>query len=142
MPHPSFISLSVIFLCLVDALPLNYPPSFAIVEIEQTLNRFSRSVDTHDYPLLNSVFAEDAIANFDDGAGDLQGLLAIKTALQSGFTGTISQHSLSTQLVQVTSLQKASAISYLQGTFFGQGNLTGQIYTTYGQYALPSQTAV
>ena len=30
----------------------------------------------------------------------------------------------------------ASAVTYLQGVFFGQGGLEGQVVTTYGQYVL------
>ena len=134
MVRVSLTLLSVILSSLsVDGLPLSLQTSLAIVEIEQTLNRFSRSVDTHNYSILDTVFTDDAIANFADGT-ELYGLTTIKSALQTGLVGMISQHALSTQQVEVNSaLQQASAVSYLQGTFFGQGNLTGQIYTTYGQ---------
>ncbi|MCJ1355501.1 MAG: hypothetical protein MMC33_005493 [Icmadophila ericetorum] len=134
MVRLSLALLSVILSSLsVDALPLSLQTSLAIVEIEQTLNRFSRSVDTHDYSILDTVFTDDAIANFADGT-ELYNLTTIKSALQAGLVGMISQHALSTQQVEVNSaLQQASTVSYLQGTFFGQGNLTGQIYTTYGQ---------
>ena len=106
-----------------------------IVSIEQTLNLFARSVDTHDYALLDSVFASDAVANFATPAGFVDGLPAIKTELRTALTGTISQHALSTHMIYVAGGQPttASARTYLQGTFFGQGNLTGQIQTTYGQ---------
>lgn len=106
-----------------------------IVSIEQTLNLFSRSVDTHDYALLDSIFTPDAVANFATPAGFIDGLSAIKTELQTALMGTVSQHTLSTHMISVAGGQAttASATTYLQGTFFGQGNLTGQIQTTYGR---------
>lgn len=107
----------------------------SIVSIEQTLNLFARSVDTHDYALLDLIFTPDATANFAPSTGYVDGLPAIKTELQNVLTGTVSQHALSTHMINVTSNQtmKASASTYVQGTFFGKGNLTGQIQTTYGR---------
>lgn len=131
---------------LAAALPAYILPAYAIhtedptiidsiVSIEQTLNIFARSVDTHDYALLDLVFSPDATANFATPAGYVDGLPAIKTELQTALTGTVSQHALSTHMINLASNQSimASASTYLQGTFFGQGNLTGQIQTTYGR---------
>ena len=140
MRTSSLMSFSTIVCsCLITALPLqslfSYKPSTnAIQEVEHTLNAFSHAVDNHDFNLLELVFAPNATANFDDGRGTLRGLTAISKQLQFGLTGTITHHSLSTQLVRLTSPTTASAVSYLQGTFFGQGNLAGQISTTYGRY--------
>ncbi len=107
----------------------------SILSIEQTLNLFARSVDTHDYALLDSVFSPDATANFGTSAGYLVGLPAIKSDLQTALIGTVSQHALSTHMIDVAGNQTgmASASTYLQGTFFGQGNLTGQILHSYGR---------
>lgn len=131
---------------LVAILSTCYFPDFAvyaedltatdsIVAIEQTLNLFARSVDTHDYALLDSVFSPNATANFATSAGYVDGLPAIKAELQTALTGTVSQHTLSTHMINVTgnSNGTASASTYLQGTFFGQGNLTGQILTSHGR---------
>ncbi|KAL9074716.1 MAG: hypothetical protein Q9161_002085 [Pseudevernia consocians] len=105
----------------------------SIVSIEQTLNLFARSVDTHNYALLDSVFSPDATANF--GNGYVDGLPAIKSELQTDLTGKVSQHALSTHMIDVSGNQTrtASASTYLQGTFFGQGNLTGQVLHSYGR---------
>ena len=105
------------------------------VLIEQTLDLFSHSVDNHDFTLLDSVFSLDAVANFATPAGFVDGLPAIKALLQKVLTGTVSQHALSTPIIRVASDQSttASSSTYLQGTFFGQGNLTGQVLRTYGQ---------
>ena len=113
----------------------------SIVAIEQTLNLFSRSVDDHDYALLDSIFSPNATANFATPAGFVDGLPAIKTELQIALAGSVSQHALSTHMINLTGNQAtmASASTYLQGTFFGQGDLTGQIQTTYGRYVFRFQ---
>lgn len=141
-----FLSAALRVLLLATALPKYIIPAYAtdtenptiiasIVSITDTLNLFARSVDTHDYTLLDSVFSPDATANFATSAGFVIGLPAIKTELQTKLTGTVSQHALSTHMIDVVGTQNtmASASTYLQGTFFGQGNLTGQIRTTYGR---------
>ena len=119
--------------CTCIALPVNSNAAAAIVEIEQTLIRFSHAVDTHDYSILDTVFAQNATANFNDANGLIQGRAAIENALNKGLEGTVSWHSLTTQRVDLSTSKTASAISYLQGVFFGQGNLTGEVFTSYGR---------
>lgn len=118
---------------LVRPLPLPDLDTLAIAGIERTLNRFSLAVDTHDYSLLQLVFTNDAIGIFGAETPAIQGLAAIEQALKASVGGSVSQHALSTQIVDINDDQSAFAISYLQGTFFGTGNLTGQTYTTYGR---------
>ena len=133
MQNPLSARGILIFLSLSNALPLQPSQGLAIVEIQRTLNTFSLAVDAHNFSLLSSVFSTDATANFGDWSGELNGLANISTALQRTLQGRKSQHALSTQVVDFSSPSQASATSYLQGTFFGQGNLTGQIHTTYGR---------
>lgn len=80
------------------------------------------------------------------------GLEGITRALAEGLRGKRSWHGLSTQVVDFdygddgagdgdgdgdgAMAVRARASSYLQGTFFGMGNLTGQIVTTYGRYVV------
>lgn len=108
--------------------------SLAIAEIAQTVNRFSVAVDTHDFVLLQSVFSQNAVAHFGPETQPLHGLQKIETALRATLNKTISQHTLSTQTVTFIDNQSALATSYLQGTFFGTGELVGQTHTTYGRY--------
>ena len=103
------------------------------VLIEQALNLFSHSLDNHDYTPLDSVFSLDAVADFVTSTSFVDGLRAIKVFLQNTLIGSLSWHALSTSTSSVASGQSttASSSTYLQGTFFGQGNLTGQV-RTYG----------
>ncbi|KAI9658378.1 MAG: hypothetical protein M1821_002511 [Bathelium mastoideum] len=118
---------------LVLSIPLPVMQVAAIVEIEQVLARFSVAVDTKELALLDDVFDANASANFNDGSGILQGRDAIREALDEGLAALTSQHYLTTITVDLDAQNKtAKSRSYLQGTFFGQGLLANQTYTTYG----------
>lgn len=159
--HPSSLSPFRFLLLLLPFLPAShsYPhplssstppqpppqPQDPTASILHTLNLFSQAVDTHNYTLFPAIFAPDARADFDDGKGEIAGLEGITTALAEGLRGKKSWHGLSTQVVEfeggdggdgemVRMGGRARVSSYLQGTFFGQGNLTGEIVTTYGRY--------
>lgn len=95
---------------------------------------FSHYVDNHDYAMLHMVFTEEAVANFATSAGYVKGLPLIEQGLREALCDTISQHFLSTYMIDVLcpDTTKATSITYLQGIIFGQGNLTGQLLTTYG----------
>lgn len=146
-PHP--LPLSTTPQTSPRSPPQDRNPTSSILH---TLNLFSSAVDTHNYTLFSSIFASDAHADFDDGKGELVGLEGITRALAEGLRGKRSWHGLSTQVVDFdygddgagdgdgdgdgAMAVRARASSYLQGTFFGMGNLTGQIVTTYGRYVV------
>ncbi len=108
--------------------------SITNVEIEYTLNLFAYLVDTHNYTSLDMVFTSDAMANFATPIGAIVGRPMIEQYLQEELGRIISQHALSTHIIRTleTDCGRATAITYLQGTFFGQGNATGQYMTTFG----------
>ena len=105
----------------------------AVIQIQQTLSLFPLAVDDHNYTILNQVFAANATANFATFAEYLQGLPAIKKGLRDSLANSTSQHALTTQSIDVFEDRKASAVTYITGTFFGQGPYAGQIFTTYGR---------
>ncbi len=132
-------SLSIVQLALVWTLnALAITPQncsrIASVEIEHTLSLFAHLVDTHNYTSLDLVFTPDAVADFATPAGYINGLPTIEHGLQESLGRSISQHALSTYLIKVidTDPLSATAVTYLQGTFFGQGNETGQYLTSFG----------
>ncbi|TAQ88830.1 hypothetical protein B7494_g2826 [Chlorociboria aeruginascens] len=112
---------------ILDALP-------DMQAIQQTLYLFSIAVDTHDLSLLSRIFASDACANFGIG-GTLCGLSDIQAGLGEFINSTISHHDQSATIIDVDTVAgTANSSVYLQGTFFGQGDLAGQFLTTYGRY--------
>ena len=109
------------------------PSAATISSIQQTLSRFSVAIDTKQFQLLDSVFTPTATTNFT-GKTIQSGLPAISAYLQNGLRGAVSQHALNTLYVTQSNPNAAHVINFLQGTFFGQGNLTGQILANFGYY--------
>lgn len=105
----------------------------AIVEIQQTLNLFPISVDTKNYTILADIFTVDATADFVV-VPTVHSLAAIQQVLQASLAGLVTQHSFTTQVIKIQNRREASAITYLIGNFFGQGELAGQVLSNYGQY--------
>ena len=131
-----FTPLAVLFTATIITLATTSPTTTgadATVEIQQTLNLFPISVDTKNYTILADLFTPDASADFAI-VPVVYGLSAISSGLQKELQGLVSQHSFTTQSITVHGDRTASAITYLIANFFGQGNLTGQVYTNYGQY--------
>jgi hypothetical protein len=82
---------------------------------------------------LAGVFTKDTIANYSGQLGVLHGLTAIKGNLSYVLRPVTTQHSLTTQIVDVLTKNTASAMTYFIANF-GKGNLTGQYLTVYGRY--------
>lgn len=111
------------------------PQVAAIVSIQQTLALFPIAVDTKNYDLFSSVFTPNVSANFSmPGSQNIHGIPMLTASLSKGLAGLVSQHSLSTLSVNFSSPTVATSVQYLVGTFFGQGNLTGQVSSNYGNY--------
>ena len=126
------VLLSVCPLGLQSPLPSR---TTSLVSIQQTLALFAVAVDTKNYALFSSIFTPNVTANFSTpGAENIQGLSQLTDILSQSLRGQLSQHSLSTLQINFTSQTEANAVQYLIGTFFGQGNLTGQTYSNYGSY--------
>lgn len=102
-----------------------------IIEIRQVINLFAILVDTYQYTQLERVFTTNATVNFNRGS-ILYGLPAIINALEP-LASVTSHHDLTTQYIDVISSTRANATTYLIGNFFGKGDLSGQIFSEYGQ---------
>ncbi|KAL9133718.1 MAG: hypothetical protein Q9175_005100 [Cornicularia normoerica] len=98
-----------------------------VVEIQQTLNLFAIAVDQHRLELLPQVFTADVIANFSIPGGTIQHGLDAVTQLLMTLQAIPSLHYQSTNYLNFTTSQQAHATTYLTGTFFGSGDLQGQI---------------
>ena len=113
------------------ALSNTHPAS--IVEIQQTIDLFAIAVDQHRLNLIPSIFTENVTANLAaPGATDLRGIQAL-TQVLSTLNGISSLHEQSTHYVTFSSTGMAHATTYNVATFFGTGDLQGQIFTEYGR---------
>ena len=104
------------------------------ISIRNALSLYALSVDSKNFGALSGIFAPNFVGNFSLGGPDLQGVAAAEKALADALKGLVSHHQIGTQVVDITSETQASSTAYFTATFFGQGNLTGQIATAYGKY--------
>lgn len=109
--------------------------------IEKVTAQYSILIDKLNFAALDTIFTPNATFNFNlPKIPLLEGLPAIEAALaRAAPQGTVSQHTISTQSISLDSeadgsaAQAAQVISYTVATYFGTGNLTGQILTFYGK---------
>lgn len=104
------------------------------ISIRNTLSVYAISVDSKQYTALANVFTSNFVGNFSLGGPNLRGLAATERVLASTLNGLVSQHKISTTVVNITSNLTANSTCYFEATFFGQGKLLGQIATAYGTY--------
>ena len=110
----------------------NPPETSDIVEIWQTVNLFGVLVDTAQYDQMGRVFTANTSVDFAlPGVGILHGLAAVEKEV-SIVANVTSQHSLTTYHVDFLGPRNANVISYIIGTFFGQGLQAGQTFIVYG----------
>jgi hypothetical protein len=127
-------SLIFPFLALGDGQPQN--PS-DILAIKNTLSKYSIAVDSKDFENgLSAVFTEDAIATYSSPIGVLNGLPTIIQSLSYYLTNVTTQHSLTTQVIDIVGNNEASSVTYVIATQFGiNGTIYGRlVITVFGKY--------
>lgn len=106
------------------------------LQIRNKISLYAIALDTLNLTLLDEVFTSDVMINYQlPGGGVFYGLPAVKTFLVQSLTGFVTQHTLSTTLVEQTD-QKGGvkSVAYLVANYIGQGNLTGSAAYIYGKY--------
>ena len=110
--------------------------SAAELQIRNKLSLYAIAVDTKDFGLLTDFFTETAIANYSaPPPNDIyRGLPAIQEFLKVSVKDFVSQHAISSTLVDMTNEASPNSTAYVVASFLGQGNLTGQSLAFYGKY--------
>jgi ketosteroid isomerase-like protein len=126
--HILFTSLSLALLTFAD-------PSY-ILSIQHTIAQYPLAIDSKDFSKLSAVFTEDAFANYSTAAPLMYGLPAIESTLQSVLVNFTTQHSLTTQSIDVLNQGQAEATTYVIATMFGRagGLYQGQLVMAYANY--------
>ena len=112
--------------------------------IEKVASQYSILLDTLNFSALGTVFTNNATFDFHNPKVPiLHGIEAIKKTLAAlAPPGTVSQHTVSTHSISLSGsdpktdggAHRAQALSYTVATYFGTGNLTGQVLTYYGKF--------
>lgn len=131
----TFISLSPFALASLSNLQ-------DIYDISQLQANTFITLDTKEFLKFESFYIPSAIFSGKTlGVPDANGVKAIEAAGVALFpNGTVSQDAVTTQTITLAhpldklhGVQGATAIIYLTTTYFGTGNLTGQIGTLYSR---------
>jgi hypothetical protein len=117
------------FLALGNGPPQN--PS-DILAIKNTVSKFALAIDSKNFKDgLAVVFTEDAYTVFTPPVGVLIGLPAIVDSLSFNLINFTTQHSMTTQVIDIVGDNDAKSVTYFIATHFGiNGSIYEGIYST------------
>ncbi|KAG8526307.1 uncharacterized protein KY384_000300 [Bacidia gigantensis] len=128
------------FLACLALLPLLFTFTWALnageeLKVRTTLSRFAIFVDDDDFDHLDQIFTPDVYADY---AGSInKGLPAFEAFLRRGLGGIVSQHAVSTTVIEDLG-DSLNSTAYVTAGFLGPGkNSTtwvGSAVTLYGKY--------
>ena len=91
------------------------------------------AIDAQDWPALDQVFTEDAVADFQ-GIGRFEGRAAIVELIRSVVSQVAATQHLIGNFSIVVNGDQAHAKSYLQAIQAGKGRFAGSKMTVWGEY--------
>ncbi|KAL8750063.1 MAG: hypothetical protein Q9184_006561, partial [Pyrenodesmia sp. 2 TL-2023] len=118
------------------------------LQIRNKLSLYAYAVDDKQFDLFDQIFTADTNAIYSDAPADqLKGVEALKSYLSKAVAGQVTQHALSSILVEEVAATSAggthptvpltsgshspqhhvNSTAYFVATFFGQGDLSGDI---------------
>ncbi|KAL8924538.1 MAG: hypothetical protein Q9208_004013 [Pyrenodesmia sp. 3 TL-2023] len=112
------------------------------LQIRNKLALYAYAVDDKQFDLLDQIFTADTNAVYSDAPADqFRGVEALKSYLSNAVAGQVTQHAVSSILVEEvaaggrhpavpltnSSQHSVNSTAYFVATFFGQGNLSGDI---------------
>ncbi|KAL8768133.1 MAG: hypothetical protein Q9209_005524, partial [Squamulea sp. 1 TL-2023] len=105
------------------------------LKVRTTLSRFAIFVDDDDFDHLDQIFTPDVFADYAGATND--GLPAFATFLKRGLGGIVSQHAVSSIVIEDLG-RSLNSTAYVTAAFLGPGNNTtmslGTSVTLYGKY--------
>ena len=109
-------------------LSLNLQDASIQDQIRNTLAHYPAAIDGKNFAALNLVFTADAVANYSAPLNVLNGLQAIETTLKTNLALVLTQHALSTQIIEIeTSGLQARSVTYFTASQFGTGAKAGKV---------------
>ncbi|MFD1554858.1 nuclear transport factor 2 family protein [Paraburkholderia silviterrae] len=106
----------------------------AAYEILQAHSRYAHALDERNWPMLDTVFAHDVRADYNDGEFVTDGLAELVSMIRSHLDGCgPTQHLLGTPYVDVGSDGAQSRI-YVRAAHRGRGEKEHLVYEAIGEY--------
>jgi len=103
------------------------------LEIQKVINLYASAIDKHQWSALESVFTEDAEADFIE-LGVFKGRQTISDLISSVLTQcSVTQHLLGNINIEVEG-DTASASCYLSALHVGLGDYAAETMTVWGEY--------
>lgn len=104
-----------------------------IFAIQNTIALYTIYLDSKNFAGFTSIFTADVHADYSyspawNGVSEIQGNLSAALA------NVTTQHSLTTQYIEVLDAEKANVTTYLIAQHFGKGAYEGEIVVAYGKY--------
>ncbi|KAL5599242.1 hypothetical protein ACKRZS_013872 [Fusarium odoratissimum] len=102
--------------------------------IRNCIARYCIGVDLKDWNTFSNAFLDNAKVDFPGPGGPVEGVTAITTTAQSMVGNFQTQHTLTTQLIEITGEKTANATTYCTADVFGVGEDEGKRVTNWGLY--------
>ena len=119
---------------LASSYPNGYTNPPIELEIRNKLSLYSIAVDRRSWGLLADIFTQDVVADYGPPFGPLAGIPGLTEFLINNTKGTVTQHSMTSTVVDFSSRRSPNTTTYLQATYIGQGVYNQTTLTFYGQY--------
>ena len=129
-----------LFLACLALVPVLFSFTCALdateeLKVRTTLSRFTILVDDDDFDHLDQIFTQDVYADY--GFAKMDGLPAFAAFLRTGLEGLVSQHALSSTVIEDLG-ESLNSTAYVTAAFLGPGKNTttsvGSAVTLYGKY--------
>lgn len=129
------------FLVCLAFVPLLFSFTCALhateeLKVRTTLSRFALFIDNDDFDHLDQIFTQDVYADYGEGAIS-DGLPAFAAFLKFGLGGLVSQHAISSTVIEDHG-DSLNSTAYVTAAFLGPGKNTtksvGTSVTLYGKY--------
>ncbi|KAI9164182.1 hypothetical protein HJFPF1_05822 [Paramyrothecium foliicola] len=102
--------------------------------IRNCIARYCVGVDAKDWDIFSSAFLPNVKATMPGLDDNIEGITALKATVQ-GMVGSFqTHHALTTQMIQLTGENTASATTYCRTDVFGMGKDEGKTLTNWGMY--------
>ncbi|KAL9637757.1 MAG: hypothetical protein Q9164_001991 [Protoblastenia rupestris] len=123
----ALVSVLFSFTCALDATEE--------LKVRTTLSRFTLFVDDDDFDHLDQIFTQDVFADYGFAKSD--GLPAFAAFLKRGLEGIVSQHAVSSTVIEDLG-DSLNSTAYITAAFLGPGKntttSTGTAVILYGKY--------
>lgn len=108
----------------------------AELQIRRKLSIYATSIDTKNFDALDEIFTEHVVVRYPYPPPDdlITGRATFQAVLKTRLGNLVTQHAISTTVVNFANRHEANSTAYLVATYLGQGKLAGQTLSYYGKY--------